>query len=63
MILVECSLLIDIDTELSEINLGQVNFLHKFLVRRGNIIECEDTPTETEKKESAEGDESPEGKL
>lgn len=55
--------LINVNTELPQVNLCQLNLLHQLLVRRGNIVEREDAPAETEEQQSAERNEGPEGKL
>lgn len=55
--------LVDINTQLPQIRLGQINLLHKFLVRGGDVVEGEDAPTQTEEQECAEGHEGPEGEL
>ena len=56
-------ILVDIDTELAQVNLGLVNLSHELLVRVGNVVEGQDAPTKTEEGDSAEGNESPEGEL
>lgn len=54
---------VDIDAELSQISLGQVDFLHELLVRLRNVVESKNAPAETEEEDGTEGDEGPEGKL
>lgn len=53
---------VDIDAELSQISLGQVDFLHELLVRLRNVVESKNAPAETEEEDGTEGDEGPEGK-
>lgn len=55
--------LVDIDTQLPQVNLGLANLSHEFLVRVGHIVESEDTETEAEEEVCAKGDEDPEGEL
>ena len=55
--------LVDVDTQLAQILLGQVNLLHQLLVRLGNVVEGQNAPAQTEEERGAEGDESPEWKL
>lgn len=55
--------LVDIDTELAQVNLGLVNLSHELLVRVGNVVEGQDAPAETEEGDSAERNEGPEGEL
>lgn len=57
-----CSL-VDIDTELAEVNLGLANLLHQLLVRLGDIVKGDDAEAETEEEKGAKGDESPKGEL
>lgn len=55
--------LIHVNTKLPQVDLCHLNLRHQLLVRRGNIVEREDTPAETEEEQSAERNEGPEGKL
>lgn len=55
--------LVHVNAQLPQIDLGQLNLLHELLVRRGDIVEGEDAPAETEEEERAEGNEGPEGEL
>lgn len=55
--------LVDIDTELAQVDLGSFNLVHQLLVRLGNIVKGKNAEAETEEKKSAKGNESPEGKL
>lgn len=40
--------LIHVNTKLPQVDLCHLNLLHQLLVRRGNIVEREDAPAETE---------------
>jgi hypothetical protein len=55
--------LVDIDSKLAQILLGQVNLPHKLLVRLGNVVEGQNAPAQTEEERRAEADESPEWQL
>lgn len=55
--------LVDIDTEVSEVSLGEIDFGHELLVSIGDVVEGHDAEAETEEQQRAEGDEGPEGEL
>lgn len=42
--------LVNVDTQLPQIHLGQINLLHQLLVRGRDVVESEDAPAETEEE-------------
>lgn len=55
--------LVDINTELAQVRLGQVNLLHQLLVRLGDVVEGQDAPAQAEEEQGTEADEGPEWQL
>lgn len=55
--------LVNIDTELSQLDLSLINLLHKLLVRFRNVVEGENAPSQSKEEECAKRDEGPEGEL
>lgn len=60
---IPCQLCRNINPLLPQIHFRLINLLHQFLIRVGNIVECEDSEAEFEEEVCAKGDEGPEGKL
>jgi hypothetical protein len=57
------SRLVDVNTQLPQLNLGLGDLSHELLVRIGDVVEGEDAEAEAEEEECAERDEGPEGEL
>lgn len=55
--------LVDVDTELAEVDLGGLDLVHQLLVRLRHVVKGKNAEAETEQKKGAERNEGPERKL